>query len=568
MFVAAGLFITGCELPTVDNNTTNVDDNNTTAIDNNSSNIDDNSTNIDENNDTNYIALDTDGDFIPDNIEIAIGYDTNSSDQNSNGILDGLEGDKFFNKQWYIKAAGTATNPSDIPSVEGNDLNLMDVYKEYMGYNGGNPIIVQVVDSGVDIKHEDLKDNIDLSRSLNNDRQGEPTPGGFSRTHGTMVAGIVAARAFNGKGVRGVAPFAKIAASNWLVEQSYDSLHAAWYGGAGANEIAVTNNSWGRYYTPSTIYEDMMELGVKKLRDGKGRIYIFASGNSKGQNGDTNLQYFLNNQYPIVVSALDIENKSTTYSTPGANLWISAYGGTPRFKDGPTIATTYNSGESRATWEEDESKNYTYLMSGTSAASPMVTGSVALILEACPNLGWRDVKYILAKSAKKVDSSSSSWVTNSAGFNFSRDYGFGLIDTKKAINICKNNYSNLGVQGKIVNKKRFYSKIDRSKVIPITIDKSKKIEWIEVTIDIDTQNASDFNIYLTSPSGTKTKLVGSGTKIGEQFIPYPNWMLGGFRFGAAAFLDEDSIGDWHIEIVDTKRNNSTLHSAELVIYGY
>jgi len=513
-------------------------------------------------------ATDSDNDYIPEEVEKFLNKNIHNGDENNNNIPDGLEGDPLFEKQWYIRAIGVPTNPSNVASIEGVDLNLLPVYREYMGYNGGNPVILQIVDSGVDVNHEDLKDNIDLSRSLNGANSGEPTPGGYFRTHGTMLAGIAAARAFNGVGVRGVAPFAKIAGSNWLVQQSLDGLDAAWYSGNGANEIAVTNNSWGTYYTVDTFYEDIMEQGANDLRDGKGRVYVFASGNARVDNADANTQYVINNRYAIVVSALEYNNTVADYSTPGANVWITAYGGSSSFDKGPTIATTYISGESTETWATDENKNYTYAMAGSSAAAPMVTGAIGLILEACPNLGWRDVKYILAKSAKKVDSENQSWVTNSAGFNFSRDYGFGLIDTKKAIEICKDGYQNISMYRWATLTLETNQTIQNSKNLILNLDKAEKIEWVELTADIDAANASNLDIYLTSPSGTKVLMVKHGTKIDEYHIPVQNWMSNGFRFSTGAFLDENSQGGWSVEIVDRGGANATLKKLELKIHGH
>jgi len=557
------------------NNTNGNDDNDTNGgnNDNNNSggNGDNNGTNGDDNNtngggDSNI--TDSDNDYIPDAVEKFLNKNIHNSDENGNNILDGLEGDPLFEKQWYIRAIGVPTNPSKVASIEGDDLNLLPVYKAYMGYNNGNPIILQIVDSGIDVNHEDLKDNIDLNRSLNGADSGEPTPGGYFRTHGTMLAGIAAARAFNGVGVRGVAPFAKIAGSNWLVQQSLDGLDAAWYSGNGANEIAVTNNSWGTYYTADTFYEDIMEQGTKDLRDGKGRIYVFASGNAREDNADANTQYVINNRYAIVVSALEYNNTVADYSTPGANVWITAYGGSSSYDKGPTIATTYISGESTETWATDEKKNYTYAMAGSSAAAPMVTGAVALILEACPNLRWRDVKYILAKSAKKVDSENPSWVTNSAGFNFSRDYGFGLIDTQKAIELCQNGYKNISTYKWSDIKLDTNESIQNSKTITLNVEKNEKIEWVELTANIDANNASNLDIYLTSPAGTKMLMIKHGTKIDEYHIPVKNWMSNGFRFSTGAFLDENSQGAWSIEIVDRGDANATLTKLELKIHGH
>ena len=385
-----------------------------------------------------------------------------------------------------------------------------------------------------------------------------------------MLAGIAAARAFNNVGVRGVAPYAKIAGSNWLAVQSLDALEAAWLSGPGANEIAVSNNSWGKYFSDETLYEDILAEGATKLRDGKGRIYIFASGNAREDNADANIQFIINNRYALVVGALNYDNKIASYSTPGANIWTVAYGGNDDFEKGPTIATTYLSNQSLYTWNEDEKKNYTYAMAGSSAAAPMVTGAVALILEACPNLTYRDVKYIIAKSASKVDAQNSSWITNSAGVHFSRDYGFGLINTQAAIDMCSNNYTLLSKEQTLFNSlDEINENIASSKTATITIDKNIKIEWVEAIIDLEASNASQIDIYLISPSGTRVQLLQSGTKIGEYYIPDSNWMSGGFRFSTGALLDENSLGDWSIEIINKESNNSvTLYNIELQIYGH
>ena len=88
---------------------------------------------------------------------------------------------------------------------------------------------------------------------------------------------------------------------------------------------------------------------------------------------------------------------------------------------------------------------YTAMMNGTSAATPNVSGVVAMMLEANPKLSVRDTKYILAKTAKHVDPTfagvssnaivpgstvvlEQGWVKNAAGYAFSNRYGFGAVD--------------------------------------------------------------------------------------------------------------------------------------------
>ena len=521
---------------------------------------------------------DIDNDYIPNDIEMLLGLNVNNADENNNNVLDGLEttgtfGDEFFKYQWHIRSLGTFTNDSNVPTIVGNDLNLLDIYHTYMGYNGGNHMIVQVVDTGVDADHPDLINNMDLSRSLDGEIIGDPSG---TDAHGTMVAGIMSAQAFNTIGVRGIIPFAKIAGSNWLESQTYTGLELAWVTGTGANEIAVSNNSWGSYFDTDTDYEDWMEIGTRDLRDGKGRMYVFAAGNDRDSNGNANLSYSLSNRYQISVAALQHTNIFASYSTPGSNILVSGYSGNT-YQDSPTISTTHIVGQSsnagnldnKTTWTEDTSENYTYIMNGTSAASPTVAASIALVLEACPNLTWRDVKYLTAKHAKQIDMTNSSWVTNSVGLKHSIDYGYGLINAIGMIGECNSTYSNLTVELSATASDTFNTVIldnNTKQSFSVNMPNNMTVEWVEVTIDNNSTYASDYTVELTSPSGTKTTLMTGAVR--NDISPF-SWMNGGFRMSTAAMIDEQSIGSWSVDITDILADDSgTLKTIELKIYGH
>ena len=547
-------------------------------------------------------SADTDNDYIPDNIEVLLGTDSNDQDTNNDGTEDGLDttgahGDTFFDMQWHIHSQDIAVNESGLNPIVGNDLHLLEVYSSYMGYNHGNNIIIQVVDTGVDADHEDLTNNMDMSRSYDGASVGDPSPnttnGGY--THGTMVAGIIAAEAFNGKGVRGIIPFAKIAGSNWLETQTNPGLEKAWLTGAGANEISVSSNSWGSYYDTDTVYEEIMAQGTSTLRNGKGRIYVFAAGNDRGIKGDANLQYALTNRFSIAVAALKHDNTHASYSTPGSNILVSGYGG-EFYQDAPTIGTTTvmgtsnNTGDStytdndesndQTTWSADTHKNYTFGMNGTSAAAPTVAAAIGLVLEACPQLTWRDIKYLIAQHATKIDAGNSSWIQNHAGLWYSTDYGFGLIDTKSMIDACTAGYSLLPHEKSKTVAKTFNTSIpdnNTARSFNINMTDSMTLEWAEITIDNDSAYASDYKIELTSPSGTKTTLINEETPIEAQdgngqtirLIPTVNWMDGGFRFATAAMIGENSNGTWKISIRDALAGDvGTLKSITLKVYGH
>jgi subtilisin-like proprotein convertase family protein len=527
---------------------------------------------------------DSDNDFIPNIIEEQLGMNPYNSDENDNNILDGLDtdgqnGDTFFNMQWYLYAQNHTTHNGTKVNIGGNDLNLLNIYSRYMGYNNGDNIIIQVVDSGVYPTHPDLIENIDKSKSYSGDRSGlvkVPTD-----PHGTKVAGVIAARAFNAQGVRGIIPFAKIASSDWLINRKYYQLDKSWVSGVGANEIAISNNSWGSDFDTDTILEEYMKEGSRVLRDYKGRIYVFASGNSRREHGDANLQYVANSRFPIVTASLNFNNRITSYSTPGANVLVSAYGG-ENFTITPTIATTtipgtsVNSGDrdTQTTWDEDYNQEYTYDFSGTSAAVPMVSASIGLVLEACPNLTWRDVRYLLVNHAKQIDSSNSSWIENSVGLKHSKDYGFGLINPQGMIDECSNGYKLLPIQTKF--RKIVDTAInipDNKSVVGVNINITTQVivEWVEVTVKSDHVFASDLKIVLISPSGTRSTLIDVNPISGKStyYSTTSDWMSGGFRFSTALMIGESSRGTWRVEVSDESADDrGILNSVMLNIYGH
>ena len=524
-------------------------------------------------------SADSDGDYIPDNIEAFLGTDANVSDENSNGVLDGLDtaganGDTYFDMQWHIRNLGIATNDSGVNPVAGNDLDVIEVYHSYMGYNHGDNMIVQIVDTGVDSAHEDL--DLDLTRSYDGTVVGDPSANSGG-THGTMVAGIMAAKAFNGKGVRGISPFSKIAGSNWLETQTTLGLDLAWYSGVGANEIAITNNSWGAYIGTSTFYEDTMQLGTSNHRDGKGRIYVFAAGNDRGNACNANLQYMTNNRYAVTVAALKADNTHADYSNPGSNILVSGYSGN-YYQDSPTIGTTTITGTSsntgdintKTTWDTDSSGNYSYTMNGTSAASPTVAGSIALVLEACPNLTWRDVKDLSVKHATPVDTANPSWVTNGIGLKHSVDYGFGLINPTAMIVECTDAaHANLPAETSTsvtITPNTLIPDDFSLQTFNINVPANFTVEWVEVTVDNDNGWSSDYRVELTSPSGTKTTLM-HGQNGGSGYVSA--WMDGGFRLSTAAMTGENSSGTWVLGMADVWAIGAgTLKDVTIKIYGH
>lgn len=534
---------------------------------------------------TNPINSDADGDYIPDGVELARGSNPLNNDEDLNGILDGLDGDPLFRYQWHLHSSGTVvSNTNNIATIVGNDIGILDVYHYQLG--NGNSTIIQVVDTGVERIHEDL--NIDMTRSVNAVTGGnDPTAtqtvsktdlyAPFVVGHGTAVAGIIAARANNGKGVRGVVPNAVIAGSNWLEEQSLYELERVWYNTPNADTILVSNNSWGAYFLKDTSFEDIMKLAVEQLRGGKGRIFTMAAGNDRATFGNANLSYVANNRYSITVASLDFNNTFSSYSNPGSNILVSAYGG-ERYYESPTIATTLLTGKSyyeaelgtnrgAITFDDDSEKSYTFSMNGTSSATPMVSGAIALVLESCPSLTWRDVKWLLSYTSKKIDVNNDKWIKNSAGRSHNINYGYGLIDANAMIKECRSKYYEYlptEKSGTVSKENLNIDILDTQTKAEVSIDflDAFVVEWVELIFDSDHPYAGDLEIVLVSPSGTKTQIITPNELRSKAYS-------GGFRFSSAAFMGEKSKGRWTIEVTDQLASDSgKINSVQLKLYGH
>ena len=161
------------------------------------------------------------------------------------------------------------------------------------GVTGKNTIAV-VVDSGLEINHEDLVANVLPNRSLNLVKGAEdptnPTslaPGG---DHGTSVAGLIAATGWNDLGGRGVAPDTQLIGMNYLGKDAQTArnellIHGHPGSGIGINEpVAVFNRSYGVTVPAAIAYSEQDELvqaySAKVLRSGKGVVNVKAAGNS------------------------------------------------------------------------------------------------------------------------------------------------------------------------------------------------------------------------------------------------------------------------------------------------
>jgi kexin len=285
----------------------------------------------------------------------------------------------------------------------------------------------------------------------------------------------------------------------------------------------------------------------------------------------------------MAVAAVNDQGVQSSYSESGANLWVSAPGG--EFCSTHAITTVdrtgvmgFNTATTAGTTDYAD-QAYTKCMNGTSAAAPTAAGVVALMLAANPKLGWRDVRIILASTARKNDVAAGGWWTNGGGYHFSHKYGFGVVDATAAVTAAKAYATNVGTQ--VVST--LYSSPVLNLPIPdnnmvtgvsntITVASSgiSSIEWVEVTFTATHPIIADIDVALTSPNGTVSQLAVPHSCAGANFActsKYTGWV-----FGSAAHLGEAANGNWTLTVKDgysgTVPNTGTFDSWKIQFYGH
>ncbi len=492
--------------------------------------------------------------------------------------------DPIFSEQWHLLNLGQ--NGGD-PRVHVNVINTWDTYR-------GSGIDVGVVDDGLQYAHPDLFANsnttIDYDYLFFDD---DPAPTSTQDSHGTAVGGLIGAVGNNGVGVTGVAFESNLIGLKLLGSGGNSFNFDVNISGALSHSnsvIEVKNNSWGplttyTFFDPifppqinrsnGSLTETTLDDAVSSGRNGLGTILVFAAGNDGNYNDDVNQSAIGNASETIAVAAINNDGERSSYSTEGASLITSAPAGLDSFSGNLTGVTTtdlaglqgYNPPFS--TNEVDLANlDYTSRFNGTSAAAPIVSGVIALILEANPALGWRDVQEILLRSSSRfsVDFSfSADWVLNTAGIYHSYQYGAGLVNAGNAVALAQV-WTNLADRVSISLDKRDLAQVipDFSNVgVTYSFDVPAidfRVEHVELNVEFGFGRANDLELILTAPSGTSSVLAeqGFGPENG-----YPDW-----TFTTVRNWGEQAAGAWTLTIKDRGlAGTSTLNNLSLRLHG-
>lgn len=346
----------------------------------------------------------------------------------------GRPNDSYFHQQWHLE--NRATNGQRL----GVDINARAAWP----FSLGAGVTVAVADSGVDFSHPELLAAVNGMPHFNF-LYGNTNAGPYTTVsqgaHGTSVAGIIAASSGNDLGIAGVAPAAGIVSWAVLDFNSFASeSQLADMFQSHSNSVAVQNHSWSySWYTqiPAGLLEEVaISNAVHFGRAGKGVIMVRSAGNDRPSLVNANDDGYTKNPLVIAVGSVRQDGQVTSYSNPGACLLVAAPSGdaSAGFDDVWTTDLLGNAGASSGM--TGDLNDYRWF-SGTSASAPMVSGIVALLLEANPALTYRDVQQILINAARQTDPSDPLIVTNQAGFRVSPNTGFGVPDAGRAVRLAR-----------------------------------------------------------------------------------------------------------------------------------
>ena len=436
-----------------------------------------------------------------------------------------LPTDPHFGNQWHLN---NTTNPII-------DVNAEPAWDA--GYTGQGEI-VGVLESGWEITHSDLSPNYNATASQ---------PDNGLTTHGTSVAGVIAAQDNNGLGGVGVAYDAQI--SRLYYGTDTETATAFGY----RNDLNdIKNNSWGpsdngALHDISSVELTALKNAYQTGRGGLGEVFAWAAGN--GGTGDR-VEYdpYASSRYVTPFGAVGDADTRAYYNELG-----SAH-----------LVVTQSNGNGAGIYTTAYSNTYTSSFGGTSSASPLGAGVVALMMQANPNLTVRDIDHILINSARKVDPGDPDWTVNGAGHDVSYDYGYGAVDAGTATAMAAT-WTNVGPE---VSASAFQSVelaipdndatgITQNVVMPDDI----LIEHIELVMNVTHTYVGDLEIVMTSPMGTES--IVSAAPRGDSRNDLVNYV-----FTSRRHWDEASAGTWTVKVADrASADTGTWHNFEIYVYG-
>jgi subtilisin family serine protease len=301
----------------------------------------------------------------------------------------------MFGNLWGLKNVGQSDGKQNgTPGIDIGAEQAWDIT------TGSQDVVVAVIDTGINYNHPDLKHNLWINQAEANGKAGvdddgngyvddvygynfsgdKPTPDPLDgHGHGSHCSGTIGGNSPDGKGIVGINWNVKIMAVKFLTDQGSGTLDGAIQAidYATKNHARIMSNSWG-----GGGESDTLKAAIQRASDA-GILFVAAAGNDSANN-DTDPHYPAAYNVPNVLSVAAIDNqgqlasfsnygkKTVHVAAPGVNIYSSVLG------------NGYDS------W------------SGTSMATPHVSGVAALLAANEPNLSDLDIKARIMGTVKSL----------------------------------------------------------------------------------------------------------------------------------------------------------------------
>ncbi len=301
--------------------------------------------------------------------------------------------DPMMGQLWGLKNIGQKDSSGKV-GVVGVDVGVEQAWDIT---TGSDKMVVAVIDTGVDFNHPDLKDNLWTNEVELNGQPGVDDDNngviddihGFNaitgngnamddQGHGSHCSGTIGAKGNDGKGIVGVNWNVKIMAVKFLDANGSGSLENALKAIDYATKMGakVMSNSWGGGGFSQTLFDSI------KRSNEAGALFLAAAGNDSNNN-DTNPSYPASYDVPNIISVAAIDNQ-------GAKASFSNYGKRTVHLGAPGVNIYSSTGGAYDSW------------SGTSMATPHVSGVAALVWSNEPNLTAIELKQRLLQTARPI----------------------------------------------------------------------------------------------------------------------------------------------------------------------
>lgn len=474
----------------------------------------------------------------------------------------------LWNAQWHLH---DSSEPDEYWIKAGLAVDHTGVQTAWAHFNvTGRGVHLAIVDDGVDVAHPEFAHvyAADLAYDYN-DGDTNPSPR-VHDSHGTQSAGVATGH-LNGVCGLGTAPGARLVPVRLIASPVSDLTEADGLTHR-SDVVDIYSNSWGpaddgaSLGAPGPATLAAMQHAVETGRGGRGVIYVWAGGNGRQWRDMCSYDGFASSRLVAPVAAISYFDEATYYGEWCPALLVSApssSGAGP--EDKRRVATAQPHGR----FGESDGDCCTDF-GGTSAAAPMVAGVVALMLEARPALGWRDVQHILAASARRNDPSHLSWSLNGAGRWYSPAYGFGAVNATAAVEMALSwtllddaHYVSVRTPA---NEWTALSDVvfNTGSRFELVVDPifSGEVEFVELFVTIEHPRRGDLEIVLISPAGTRSELALPHDDTNPD---YSRW-----RFGARSSMGEASAGVWIVSVRDVIPNRfaGTVDELELRVWTH